>query len=67
MQKTLDFYTPMRYNNIRKAEVKLLRKEVRKMENMTENQTLRLIKWLKAKGLSDKEIVECLEYINNKG
>lgn len=36
------------------------------MEGMTENQTLRLIEWLKAHGHDDKEIVECLEYINSK-
>ena len=66
-KKDLDFYTSMGYNNIRKAEVKLLRKEVRKMNEITENQTSRLIEWLKAKGLSDTEIVECMEYINKKG
>lgn len=37
------------------------------MDEMTENQTHRLIEWLRAKGLSDTEIVECLEYINKKG
>ncbi len=34
---------------------------------MTENQTVRLIEWLKEKGLTDEEIVECLTYINKKG
>lgn len=34
---------------------------------MTENQTVRLIEWLKAKGLTDMEIVQCLQYINKKG
>lgn len=33
---------------------------------MTENQTTRLIEWLKAKGMTDKQIVECLTYINTK-
>ena len=37
------------------------------MDEMTENQTHRLIEWLRAKGLSDTEIVECLEYIDKKG
>ena len=37
------------------------------MDEMTQNQTLRLIEWLRSKGLSDSEIVECLEYINKKG
>lgn len=35
-------------------------------EGMTESQTLKLIEWLKAKGLTDKEIVKCLEYINKR-
>lgn len=34
---------------------------------MTENQTVKLIEWLKAKGLTPEEIVECLTYINKKG
>lgn len=34
--------------------------------DMTENQTVRLIEWLKSKGLTDTEIVECMEYINKK-
>ena len=33
-------------------------------EGMTENQTKRLIEWLKAKGMTAEEIVECLDYIN---
>lgn len=31
---------------------------------MSESQTVRLINWLKAKGMTDAEIVECLKYIN---
>ena len=31
---------------------------------MTESQTVKLIEWLKAKGHSDEEIVQCLTYIN---
>lgn len=35
------------------------------MENgMTENQTKRLIEWLKANGMSAEKIVECMDYIN---
>ena len=34
------------------------------MSEMTAEQTVRLIEWLKAKGLTDSEIVECFEYIN---
>ena len=37
------------------------------MNEMSESQTVRLIEWLKAKGLTDTEIVECLKYINKKG
>lgn len=35
-------------------------------KGMTENQTKRLIKWLKAQGMTAEQIVECLEYINTK-
>lgn len=33
---------------------------------MTENQRTRLIEWLKSKGMTDTEIVECLTYINKE-
>lgn len=33
---------------------------------MTENQTVRLIEWLKANGFKDEKIVECMTYINKK-
>lgn len=36
------------------------------MEGMTENQTRKLIEWLKAQGFGLEKIVECLEYINSK-
>ena len=35
-------------------------------EGMTENQNKRLIEWLKSKGMTAEEIVECMEYINTK-
>ena len=35
-------------------------------EGMTENQTTRLIEWLKAQGMTAEQIVKCLEYINGK-
>ena len=40
----------------------------RRGENMemTENQRTRLIEWLKSKGMTDTEIVECLTYINKE-
>ena len=40
----------------------------RREENMemTENQRTRLIEWLKSKGMTDTEIVECLTYINKE-
>lgn len=31
---------------------------------MTASQIVRLIEWLKANGFNDKQIVECIEYIN---
>lgn len=34
------------------------------MGEMTAAQTLRLIEWLKANGLTAEKIVECLEHIN---
>lgn len=37
------------------------------MSEMTASQTVRLIEWLKAKGLTDEQIVECFKYINEKG
>lgn len=36
------------------------------MNGMTESQTLRLIEWLKAAGMTDTQIVACLAYINTK-
>ena len=35
-------------------------------EGMTENQTKRLIEWLKDNGMTAAQIVACLEYINTK-
>ena len=37
------------------------------MDEMTASQTVRLSDWLRAKDLTDTEIVECFEYINEKG
>ena len=65
-QKPLDKCTHCVYNIYVRRGRKPLRKEVRKMEGMTENQTKRLIEWLKAQGMTDAQIVECLEYINTK-
>lgn len=33
-------------------------------EGMTENQTKRLIEWLKSNGMTAEQIVECMDYIN---
>ena len=33
---------------------------------MTENQTRKLIEWLKSQGFGPEKIVKCLEYINSK-
>lgn len=35
-------------------------------EGMTESQTIKLVEWLRANGMSDTKIVECIEYINKK-
>ena len=32
----------------------------------TENQTVRLIEWLKKNGFTDAQIVDCIQYINKK-
>lgn len=48
------------------GEVKPSMKGSEEMEGMTENQTRRLIEWLKANGFNSDKIVECLEYINSK-
>ena len=34
------------------------------MDEMTASQTLRLIEWLRSNGFTDKQIVECIEYIS---
>ncbi len=34
------------------------------MDEMTATQMLRLIEWLKANGFDEKQILECIEYIN---
>lgn len=41
-----------------------LKKGSEEMEEMTASQIVRLIEWLKANGFNDKQIVECIEYIN---
>lgn len=35
-------------------------------EGMSENQTRRLIEWLKAQGMTAEQIIECLVYINTR-
>jgi hypothetical protein len=35
-------------------------------QGMTENQTKRLIEWLKANGMTAEQIVECMDFINTK-
>ena len=37
------------------------------MRKMTARLVRRLIEWLKAKGMTDTEIVDCFEYISKKG
>lgn len=34
------------------------------MDNMSNKEVVRLIEWLKNKGFSSDDIVECLEYIS---
>ena len=60
LEKTLDKYTHWVYNTL----VRRITKGSEDMSDMTAAQTVRLIEWLKAKGLTDAEIVECLKYIN---
>jgi DNA-binding transcriptional regulator YhcF (GntR family) len=63
-EKGVDKYTSLKYNNTRKAEENLLRKEVRNLEEMTSRQTVRLIEWLRAQGFTEEQIVQCIEHIN---
>lgn len=34
------------------------------MSEMTASQIVRLIEWLRGNGFTEKQIVECIEYIN---
>ncbi len=34
------------------------------MNEMTASQIVRLIEWLRSNGFTEKQIVECIEYIN---
>lgn len=52
------------YNNTRKAGDKPLMKGSEDMDEMTATQTVRLIEWLRLQGLTEAQIVECIEYIN---
>lgn len=63
-EKGIDFTHNVRYNNTRKAEENLLRKEVRNVEEMTARQTVRLIEWLRDQGFTEEQIVQCIEHIN---
>ena len=69
MKKVLDKYTQCVYNiYVRLREASLsYKKGSEEMTEMTASQTERLIDWLRAKGLTDTEIVECFKYINEKG
>lgn len=63
-RQTMDRLSIMGYNIlVRQRETSYERRE--DMEEMTANQTLRLIEWLKANGFDDSKIVECLEFINS--
>ena len=52
------------YHNICKAEVITLMKGSEEMEELTARQTVRLIEWLRSKGFTEEQIVECIEHIN---
>jgi len=34
------------------------------MQELTAKQTVRLIEWLRSKGFTEEQIVECIEHIN---
>lgn len=56
----LDKCTHCVYNTL----VRRITKGSEDLSEMTAEQTIRLIEWLKSKGLPDTEIVECFKYIN---
>ena len=69
MKKVLDNCTKFVYTvfvRLREASLSY-KKGSEEMTEMTASQTERLIDWLRAKGLTDTEIVECFKYINEKG
>lgn len=47
-----------------KAELNALKKGSAGMNEMTASQIVRLIEWLRSNGFTEKQIVECIEYIN---
>ena len=47
-----------------KAELNALKKGSEEMNEMTASQIVRLIEWLRSNGFTEKQIVECIEYIN---
>lgn len=47
-----------------RQRTKPLMKGSEEMDEMTAAQTTRLIEWLKSKGLSTEEILDCIQYIN---
>lgn len=47
---------------VRQRETSYERRE--EMDNMSNKEVVRLIEWLKNKGFSSDDIVECLEYIS---
>lgn len=66
----LDIYEQLMYNINCKARVIRValglpdKKGSEDLKGMSARQTRRLIEWLKLFGLTDTQIVECLEYIN---
>ena len=67
LQFPLDIHTKWVYNSIVRQGQNPLRKEGGQMqEPMTESQTIKLVEWLKAQGMTDSQIVDCITYINKR-
>lgn len=60
---TIEYMYMFWYDIVVRQRKQPLRKGSEEME-MTASQIVRLIEWLKANGFNDKQIVECIEYIN---
>ena len=60
----IDRYDHICYSILVRQRKPPLQKGSEDMEEMTMKQVARLIEWLKDKGFTDAQILECIEYIS---